>query len=395
MPDVPLIRSLLLPELSFIKTWHVPTSATTNIEARKQSSTEICPRCATPSSSIYDTRRVTLKDEPIRNRQIKLHITKRRFSCRPCAKPFTEPVPGVKKGARTTQRFKASLLWACENFADLSSVLRAYRCSSGLVYKALYEQLEHKRKSRQYPWPSIIGIDEHFFRHDHKQGFRQFVSMVVDFNNRRLFELVHGRSEQEMIEALSHIQGRENVRHVALDLCDPFKNFAKNFFPNASLVADKFHVLRLLVPAINRRRKAITGDRRSLGVRRMLLRSGKTLSFADRSMLHRWLGQHPELQEVYHFKEAMHGLYRVHGQHRAAKAFTAMTDRMAHSSLHEIQTLRRTLLKWRKEILAYFKTRITNARTEGFNNKAKVVKRRAYGYRSFNNYRLRLLNACA
>lgn len=68
---------------------------------------------------------------------------------------------------------------------------------------------------------------------------------------------------------------------------------------------------------------------------------------------------------------------------------------MAASSLPEIQTLRRTLLRWRREVLAYFFARITNGRTEGFNNKAKLVKRRAYGYRSFTNYRLRLLNACA
>ena len=55
----------------------------------------------------------------------------------------------------------------------------------------------------------------------------------------------------------------------------------------------------------------------------------------------------------------------------------------------------RTLRAWRNEILTYFKTRLTNARTEGFNNVAKVVKKRAYGYKSFTNYRLRLLNTCA
>ena len=48
-----------------------------------------------------------------------------------------------------------------------------------------------------------------------------------------------------------------------------------------------------------------------------------------------------------------------------------------------------------REILNYFDYPITNGRTEGFNNKAKLVKKRAYGYRNFGNYRLRLLNACA
>jgi transposase len=68
---------------------------------------------------------------------------------------------------------------------------------------------------------------------------------------------------------------------------------------------------------------------------------------------------------------------------------------MSKSSLPEIKTLRRTLMRWRKEILNYFKHRLTNARTEGYNNVAKVIKRRSYGFRNFQNYRLRLLNACS
>jgi transposase len=72
-----------------------------------------------------------------------------------------------------------------------------------------------------------------------------------------------------------------------------------------------------------------------------------------------------------------------------------MTDAMAASTLSEIKTLRKTFLKWRNEILAYFETGLTNARTEGYNNVAKLVQKRAYGYKNFRNYRLRLLSACA
>ena len=68
---------------------------------------------------------------------------------------------------------------------------------------------------------------------------------------------------------------------------------------------------------------------------------------------------------------------------------------MEHSSLPEVQTLRNTLMCWRPEVLGYLLSRLTNARTEGFNEKAKLVIRRAYGYKSFRNYRLRLLHACA
>ena len=394
MPETMLLRRLLLPELKLRRSWRKPGTGTLGVEAEKQSDLEVCPRCATPSKSVYDHRSVAVRDSPLRDLAVRLVVRKRRFSCRPCGRPFTEPVPGILPGYRSTERYRRSLLWACENFSDLTQVRRAYRCSSGYLYKALYTQLELQRRKRLYPWPTVIGVDEHYFRRG-RGGFRQFVSMVVDYKNRRLMELVEGRTVGEMEAQLAHIPGRDNVRFVVADLCDPYKSFAHRFFPNARVVADKFHVLRLLVPHINRRRKLVTGDRRSAAIRRFLLRSRFSLDHASRFAVDTWLEQHPDLRALYEAKETMHRLYRIRGADRAAELLTVFTDQLASSSLPELQTLRRTLMRWRREILAYFGTGLTNARTEGFNNKAKLVKKRAYGYRSFRNYRLRLLNACA
>ncbi|HKO50875.1 MAG TPA: transposase family protein [Polyangiaceae bacterium] len=138
----------------------------TELVAEKVSPMEVCPRCATPSTSVYDRRWVRLKDEPLRLRQTILTVRKRRFWCSGCKKPFTEPLPGVRKGYRTTERYRRRVLWACETFSDLKSVRAAYRCSSGLVHRVLYEQLELKRRTRLYPWPTKVGIDEHLFKHD-------------------------------------------------------------------------------------------------------------------------------------------------------------------------------------------------------------------------------------
>ena len=86
--------------------------------------------------------------------------------------------------------------------------------------------------------------------------------------------------------------------------------------------------------------------------------------------------------------------YRIRGHKRAERALTAITDDLANETLDELKTFRRTLMLWRTEILNYFKTRVTNARCEGYNNKAKVIKKKAYGFRSFKNYRLRILTTC-
>ena len=116
------------------------------------------------------------------------------------------------------------------------------------------------------------------------------------------------------------------------------------------------------------------------------------LEYFERRALYQWLDAYPKLKELYHFKEALHGLYRCRGYDRARRALVGLLDRMARSQLVEIKRLRGTLMKWKNEILNYFVTGLTNGRTEGFNNLAKLLQKRAFGFKSFKNYRLRLLN---
>ncbi len=394
MPEPSLARSFLLPELRLLKE-NARTKQGVILHAEKTSKMEVCPKCAEPSTNVYDHREVRIRDEPFRKRQVVLVIRKRRFACRTCRRPFTEPVPGVRKGYRTTDRYRASLLWACEHFTDLKSVRRTYRCSGGLLYRVLYERLELKRRTRLYDWPERIGLDEHFFKREKRYERRSFVTMVVDHKNRRLMEVVDGKTGPELDAALAYIPGRENVRWVGLDMCDSYKSFARRFFPNARLVADKFHVVRLVQPILNRYLRDVVTPREAVPLRQKLKQSRRKLKHWWRERLKAWLRQHPALNELYELKEALSNFYRIRGHRRAKKRFTALLDAMALSTLPEVQKLRRTLVRWRVEVLNYFVSRLTNARVEGFNAKAKLVKRRGYGYRSFRNYRLRLLNACS
>lgn len=356
---------------------------------------EYCPKCATGSMTVYDMRSITVKDAPIRGVGVTLYITKKRFYCKACKKPFTESIPGIRKGKRHTERYKRAVSWACDNFSDLTRVRRAMKCSSYFIYHSHYSHLESKLKEKlNYPWSEKIGIDEHSFKKCRHGGHMEFASFVIDYNNGRPREIVLGKTCDSLRSGLEHIPGRENVKHAVIDMCDPFKKFIREFFPNADITADKFHVLRLLSPSLLRKRKEITGTRAEARAKRLLLMSHKKLDYTKRMALLNFLKNHPELNELYSWKERLHGFYRIKGYERAKIALTRMTDDMALSNMKEVKTLRKTLLKWREEILNYFKTGLTNGRTEGFNNKAKLVKRRAYGYKSFRNYRLRVLTAC-
>jgi transposase len=85
--------------------------------------------------------------------------------------------------------------------------------------------------------------------------------------------------------------------------------------------------------------------------------------------------------------------FDLEAYNKARRALIKLTDDMAYSNLKEIRSLRNTLRSWSTEILNYFKTGLTNARTEGFNNVAKTIQKRGYGFKNPENYRLRVLNA--
>lgn len=385
-------HSLLLPNLKILR-WE-QKSGNMYFEVQTARRPMGCQVCATKCTTVYDRRKIQIKDERIRNFHVVLRIWKKRYWCEQCKKPRTEPVDGVLPRRRTTQRYRAWIKTLCSQFSNLEDVRKQAKCSRDFVYRAYYEQLELETRKRRNPWPRAIGIDEHAFRRSKKYGGTEFAVMVVNHNRRRVIEVVEGKTTAALENSLAYIPGRENTEVVTLDMCDPFRKFARTFFPQADIVADKFHVLRLLNTPLNKMRKEITGDRRTLTIRTDLLRNRKNMDYSRRREVDRFLSYHPKLEELYYWKEQLHTLYRTRGYERASEAYLFMLDEMARSKAPEIITLRKTLLKWKVEILNYFKKRYTNGRVEGFNNVAKTIKKRAYGFKSFENYRLRVLNAC-
>jgi transposase len=395
LPKDILAVQQLLPELSLLKQRVGPRKGV-DLFVEKRTPMEVCPRCATRSWSVYDRRWAVVRDEPMRRYEVRLIIRKRRFMCGPCGRPFTEPVQGIIKGKRTTERYARAVQEACDEYVDLKQVRRRFRCSAGYLYATYYRHLELKQRMRQgVEWGERVALDEHSFKRGNVRGRRRFVTMVVDESRKRLLEVADGRTAAEVEVAVAYIPGRDNVRWVSMDLCDPYKKFATEFFPNAQIVADKFHVLRLPQNALMKYRKQAEGGRNTSYLRNLLLGSGYNVPHQWREPLKMWLSKHPVLNEVYRVKEKLSAIYRIKSVGQAALELTQLTDRLAISTVPELRSLRQTLRKWRLAILNYWTSgRQTNARVEGFNLKAKLVKRRAYGYISSTNYRLRLLNAC-
>lgn len=391
MQESKILNFLSLPEVKINKFNHGPGGSWFMCE-KKRSEFEVCPRCGTQCRSVYDHRMVIIKDEPLKEKVVTLKLRKRRYYCKTCKKPFTEYIQGIWPKRRTTERLRESVRKACNKFSNMSEVVRTFRLSSSFVYKVYYEQLEVQNRQITKYYPKELGIDEHFVRREF--GVPKFMTVFTDIKNRTVRECVYGKTKSGLIENTKHLLGRRDVEWIALDMSDTYRGFALEHFPNARLVADKFHVLRVFSNILNRYRIDSIGDKRKNPVRKLLLRNRKNLKSFERSALDLWLKDYPKIKEAYEWKEHFHRFYRVRGYRRASDRFEKLMIAMKFSLIPEIKRFQRTCERWRDEILNYFINPITNAVTEGYNRIASLVKNRAFGYRNVNNYRLRFLNAC-
>ena len=394
-PEQYLLNHMFLPH---IKLDHVTKVSNRSyiFHCHKTTTWEVCRKCPTKCTSVHDHRKVKIKDIRHNNKNVTISITKRRFRCPHCKSVFTESVDGIKPRFRTTERYRNKVLQDFKNFDNSKNVAKVNLCSTTLVTDMTNERLELElRKTRNTPWGKTVLIDEHGFSRNQKKSRKEFVTCFVDNSRKILREMAYGRDYLSLKESISHIPGRENVQDVVIDMTAGYKTFIQDFFPNAKITVDKFHVLRLIHPAIRKYRKEVTGDKRSNPIRHLLLKNRKKLQPYQKRAVTRFCKENSKVEEVYRFKERLVNFYNIKGYKQARRILIKITDDMAHSKLHEIRTLRKTLMKWRNEILMYFKTRLTNARVEGFNRKCKLIQRKAYGFKNFENYRLRALYSCS
>jgi transposase len=363
-------------------------------EVRKKRSSQPCRRCGLFCERRYGKVSVLVRERSPNDNPLWLKVHKHRYYCEACRKPFTELTPGTYFKRRSTQRFRKWIRHCCENFRCLKDVSLYQNSSQGFIYKVHYEQLEVKtRELKSKRWPTTLGIDEHFFTR--RRGYPEYVTVFTDLNKRKLFEVGSTKVKKKLIEQIEHIPGRENVKIVCIDLSSGYRSLIKEFFPNARIVADKFHVVKLLMNELMKERKLIEDHHKKVLSRKRILSNGQKLDYWVRSEMNQALKKYPNLDELYRAKESLHTLYRSKGFLRAYQSYRRLITSLENCNHPKLQILRRTLKKWRDEILNYFDFQVTNGLTEAMNGNAKALQRRARGYKQFKNYRLALLNACA
>ena len=391
-----MIKEIGLSGYRTIKTKDRPEVSVT-LEPR-QRRLQSCPCCGgvrgLRSKGRYE-RRVRHLD--CFGRRTSLRILCRRFSCLDCARSFVQRLPGIVPGRRTSEPLRVLLYRHQHDGMSAAALARRERLGAATLARIYNQQTERcARERQQQECPMVLGIDEHSL---HRR--ERFATTFCDLKNHRIFEVAPGRSEAQLRPFLRSLRGRDKVRVVCIDLSSPYRAIVRRWFPNAKIVADRFHVVRLVLLHLfhlaRERCPDLNWNRPWL---KLLRTRADRLEPCQRERLEALFVRSPFLAHVHALKEELCSLLTRRAQtKRQCRALIpqllSLIHRLKTSGLDQAATLGRSLHQWREEIVRMWRFSRNNGITEGFHRKMKLIQRKAYGFRSFLNYRLRVLAQCS
>lgn len=354
-----------------------------------------CPTCGYPSRTVHQAHQRTVRDLPWAAYHCFLQVTRRRFDCAHCGVPFTERLAAVAPRARLTRRYATALFIACQE-QTIQHVARQH----DLGYKTV--EAVYYRHAAVVPPPGTVrrlGIDEIAL----KKGHRAYILVLSDRDTGRVIALLPDRLQATLEAYLASwsAQQRAAVTDVMLDLWAPYHAAVAAALPQARRVADRFHVMKNLTDQVSTARRtlqrtATPGEREHLkGCRWLLVKNAADLTEAEQAQLTTLQEAVPLLGRLHALKEGFRSIFER--TRERATASSRLHEWIATVETSEVPSLSKfvgTLRHWWEAILNYFPERLNSGFVEGLNNKLKLIKRRAFGFRNFAHFRLRVLSEC-
>jgi transposase len=355
-----------------------------------------CPYCAGSSLRSKGKYRRRVRHLDCFGHPSEVVVSCRRYRCVECRRSFVQPLPGIRPGRRSTEPWRQAIYARHHDGIPASALSKREGLGSATVSRIYAQFTERKAKERlSLDCPQVLGIDEHTL---HKG--QRFATTFCDLKRHRVFDLSPGRSEAELASYLRTLKGREKVRVICIDLSTTYRALIRRWFPNAAIVADRFHAVRLaglhLLRLARQLCPPLGWNRAWLG---LLRRRRDRLDPAQCQRLAKLFVQYPPLKPVYDMKEEVCALLRLKTLSKPScrqriPELLRVIHTLRESGLEPALTLANTLSDWREEIVRMWRFSRNNGITEGFHRKMKLIQRRAYGFRSFNNYRLRVIAQC-
>ena len=353
-----------------------------------------CPHCESRNVVKYGTLMRDIRTLPIGSKRVYLRVKIQRVHCTDCGQIAQEKLhftTGKRSYTNKFARYVLSLL-RISTIKDVATLL-------GISWDTVKEI--HKRYlHRRYAYPNFsrltnIGIDEFAVQKGHK-----YKTIVVDLDSGDIVHVGDGKGKDSLDGFWKKVRRHSaQIKHIATDLSPAFISSVLENAPDALLVFDHFHVVKLANDALDKVRRDtyrlendINKRRVIKGIRWLLLGNSKDL-FDDKhkSRLKNALELNMPLMKAYYLKEDLKEIWMQSSIKLAENKLNQWVKQARDSQLQPFIKLANTILLHRTGILAWYRCRISTAKVEGINNKIKVMKRVAYGFRDQVYFNLRLL----
>ncbi|MGQ7449811.1 ISL3 family transposase [Streptococcus suis] len=331
-----------------------------------------------------------------------IRLRKRRFKCKECGKMTVAETPLVKKNhqiANIVHQKIAQLLIEKQSMTDIAKRLAV---STSTVIRKLSE---FQFKSDWNWLPENMSWDEYGF----KKGKMSFIAQ--DFDSLKVISILDGRTQATIRNHFLRYsrQARNRVKVITMDMFSPYYQLAKQLFPNAKIVLDRFHIVQHLSRAMNRVRIQIMNqfDRKSHEYRalkrywKLIQQDSRKLSdkrfyrpifrmhLTNKEILEKLLSYSDELRQHYELYQFL----LFHFQEKNSDHFFDLIEQEIANVNPIFQTAFKTFLKDKDKVLNAMELPYSNAKLEATNNLIKVIKRNAFGFRNFENFKKRILIA--
>lgn len=348
-----------------------------------------CPHCRSPHVVGFGRRERLVRDLPIHGKRVGIYVNLRRMQCRNCNKTFAESLPDVDERRDMTARLvgwigKQAVKRTFASIADDVGVVE------GTIRAIFNDYVNELEKTIRFETPKWMGIDEiHLIK---PRG------VIANIQNNTIVELLPNRNKDTIVRYLSQLPGRYQVQYVAMDMWAPYRDACQAVIPDARIVIDKFHVVRMANDAMERVRKGLR-ERLTLKQKRglmhdrfVLLKREHDLSDQEALLLSGWVKNYDELGLAHRLKEDFFRIYDAKAPDEAQALYIDWKRRITPEVAPAFADLVRAWDNWTPWILGYFDHPVTNAYTESLNSLIRVMNRLGRGY-SFEALRAKILFA--
>ena len=325
--------------------------------------------------------------------QVELEVPVRRLRCPACG-PTRERIDWLPGRSPVT----ATLRQWVERLVPLLPIRHVAELV-GLHWHTV-KAIDKRRLQRDLPAPDPLRLrrlmmDEFALHKGHR-----YATVVACADTQQVVWLGEGRSREAIRPFFAWLgEAREQIEAVAMDMNSAFDLEVKAQCPNAEVVYDRFHVVakygrevmdRVRVDQANQLRDDKAARKVIKGSRWLLLRNADNLKPEQAVKLEELLAANASLTTVYLLKDQLKTLWFADDEAAARSAWQEWAGMALTSGIETLACFARRLEPYREGIISSARHRLNTSVLEGMNNRIKVIKRMAYGYRDTAYFFLRI-----